>query len=195
MDGSVTERGSLAAHHSKAIKEARLVERKTCSFWMLAVRGDGELLCKGWLPPPPTVRGESFHRQREEPTCRNGTALTVILKLVIGGQSSAILIDLGAINLQFHGWFVPISLRPVLGIVAVYITNAVWSSCSWLIPPGGGFGIYKTAPRIWLRILSIALEEELKVPLCLMTIIIWSPVTVSLCFCIFSLPWLNLFFG
>ena len=27
----------------------------------------------------------------------------------------------------------------------------------------GGFGIYKTAHRIWLRILSIALEKELKV--------------------------------
>ena len=30
--------------------------------------------------------------------------------------------------------------------------------------PGGGFSIYKTAHRIWLRILSIALEKKLKVP-------------------------------
>ena len=29
--------------------------------------------------------------------------------------------------------------------------------------PGGGFSIYKTAHRIWLRILSIALEKKLKV--------------------------------
>ena len=29
--------------------------------------------------------------------------------------------------------------------------------------PGGGFSVYKTARRIWLRVLSIALEEELKV--------------------------------
>ena len=71
-----------------------------------------------------TERGRGLHAETAP------SALRVILKLVIGGQSSAILIDLGAINLQFHGWFVPISLRPVLGIVAVYITNAVWSSCS-----------------------------------------------------------------
>ena len=30
-------------------------------------------------------------------------------------------------------------------------------------PRGEGFSIYKTAHRIWLRILSIALERELKV--------------------------------
>ena len=30
-------------------------------------------------------------------------------------------------------------------------------------PPDGGFSIYKTAHRIWLRILAIALEKELKV--------------------------------
>ena len=29
--------------------------------------------------------------------------------------------------------------------------------------PGGGFSIYKTAHRIWLRVLSIALEKKLKV--------------------------------
>ena len=28
--------------------------------------------------------------------------------------------------------------------------------------PGGGFSICKTAPRTWLRILSLVLEEELK---------------------------------
>ena len=32
-----------------------------------------------------------------------------------------------------------------------------------LLPPGGDFGIYKIAHRIWLRILSVAHEEELKV--------------------------------
>lgn len=47
VDGSVTERRSLAAHHSNAIKEATLVGRKICSFWMLAVSGDRELLSKG----------------------------------------------------------------------------------------------------------------------------------------------------
>ena len=39
--------------------------------------------------------------------CRNSTALIVTLKLVISVTAS----------LEFHGQFVPISLRPVLGIV------------------------------------------------------------------------------
>ena len=30
-------------------------------------------------------------------------------------------------------------------------------------PFGGNFGIYKTAPRIWFRIVYIALEKELNV--------------------------------
>ena len=43
------------------------------------------------------------------------------------------------------------------------IMPTVWSSCSLLLPPGGGFNVYKTAHRIWLRMLSIALEKELEV--------------------------------
>ena len=35
--------------------------------------------------------------------------------------------------------------------------------CSWLLPPGGGFRVYKTVQGTWLRMLSISLEEELKV--------------------------------
>ena len=66
-------------------------------------------------------------------------------------------------NLQFQGWFVSISLRPVLGIRAVNVMAAVWSSCSLLLRPGGGFSICKTVHRIRLRILSLALEKELKV--------------------------------
>ena len=58
------------------------------------------------------------------------SALMVILKLVIGGLTSVILIVLGTVNLQFQGWFVSISLRPVLGIAAAYVMATVWSSCS-----------------------------------------------------------------
>ena len=32
-----------------------------------------------------------------------------------------------------------------------------------VLPSGGSFSIYKTALRIWLQILSITLEKELKV--------------------------------
>ena len=59
------------------------------------------------------------------------SALTGILKLVMGGLTSIILIVLGTVNLQFQGWFVSISLRPVFGTVAAYVTVIVWSSCNY----------------------------------------------------------------
>ena len=68
---------------------------------------------------------------------------------------------LSTVNFLFQGQLVPISLRPVPRIVAAYVMATVWSSCSQLHPPGGDFSIYKTAQRIWLRILSLAFEEEL----------------------------------
>ena len=51
--------------------------------------------------------------------------------------------------------------------------------------------------RAWLRILSVALEEALKTLTLLAdyTAIIWSALTLSLCFCMSSLLWLSLFFG
>ena len=42
-----------------------------------------------------------------------------------GGLISVILIVLSAINLQFQDWFVPISLSPVLKIVAAYVMAIV----------------------------------------------------------------------
>ena len=72
------------------------------------------------------------------------------------------MIALSTVNLQFQGWFVPISLRPVLGLVELI---------SWL--QSGHhvvnffhllrISVYKTAGRMWLRILPTVLEEELKV--------------------------------
>ena len=56
------------------------------------------------------------------------SALTVILKLVIGGLTSITVIVLSAVNLQLLGWFVPISLRPVLRVVAAsYVLATVLS--------------------------------------------------------------------
>ena len=48
-------------------------------------------------------------------------ALTVIFKLVMGGLTRVILVVLGAVNLQFQGQFVSISLRPVLGIAQLML--------------------------------------------------------------------------
>jgi len=58
------------------------------------------------------------------------SALTVILKWFICGLSNVILIVLSTVTLQSHGQFVPISLRPILGIVAAYVMATVWLSCS-----------------------------------------------------------------
>ena len=54
------------------------------------------------------------------------SALTGILKLVMGGLTSIIMIVLGTVNLQFQGWFVSISLSSILRIVAADITATVW---------------------------------------------------------------------
>ena len=56
------------------------------------------------------------------------SALTVILKLVIGDLTKIILIALNTVNLPFQGWFVIVSLRPTDRIVAVYVMVTVWSS-------------------------------------------------------------------
>ena len=69
-------------------------------------------------------RGRGLHVETAQ------SALTVILNLVISGLTSVILIVLGTVNLQFQVRFVPISLRPILGIVAAYVTATVWSSRS-----------------------------------------------------------------
>ena len=61
---------------------------------------------------------------------QHSSVLTVILKLVIGGLTSIILIALGTVNLQFQGPFVPISLSPVLRTVAACVVGTVWSSWS-----------------------------------------------------------------
>ena len=58
------------------------------------------------------------------------SSLTVIFKLVISGLTSIILVVLGTVDLQFQGPLVPISLRPVLRIVAAYVVGTVWSLCS-----------------------------------------------------------------
>ena len=58
------------------------------------------------------------------------SALTIILKLVISGLISVIFIVLSTVNLQFQGWFVPISLRPAFTILAAYVMAIARLSCS-----------------------------------------------------------------
>ena len=84
--------------------------------------GAGGHLSRGRLPTLATSGARAFvdrrrglHAEREE------SALTFIFRLVIGSLISITLVVLGTVNLQSHGPFVPISLRPVLGIVAAYV--------------------------------------------------------------------------
>ena len=49
------------------------------------------------------------------------SALSVVLKLVMQWSHSIILTILSIVSLQFQGQFVPISLRPVLRIVAAHV--------------------------------------------------------------------------
>ena len=51
------------------------------------------------------------------------SALTVILKLVIGGLTSVVLIVLSTVTLQFQGWFVPITRGQF---------SELWQLMSWL---------------------------------------------------------------
>ena len=120
-----------AVRRSKANKEARLVERKVCFILDASNRRGGRTSVQRATPHHWRSVGKSFYRWREGLHVETAqSALTVILKLVIGGLTSVILILLSTINLQFQGWFVPISLRPILIIVAAYVMATVWSSCS-----------------------------------------------------------------
>ena len=66
-----------------------------------------------------TDRGRGLHVKTAQ------AALTVLLKLVISGLISAILIALNTVNLQFQGQFPPISLRPVLRTVMLCYAYSV----------------------------------------------------------------------
>ena len=57
-------------------------------------------------------RGRGLHAETVQ------SALTIILKLAIGGLISVMLIVLGTVSLQFQGCIVSISLRLILRIVA-----------------------------------------------------------------------------
>ena len=58
------------------------------------------------------------------------SALIVIFKLVVCSLTSVIWMVGGTVKLQYQGLFVPIFLRPVLGIVAAHVLGTVRSSCS-----------------------------------------------------------------
>ena len=63
----------------------------------------------------------SWRRGLHEETAQSAL---IILKLVIGGLTTVILVALGTINLQFQDWFISVSLRLVLQTVEAYYVTA-----------------------------------------------------------------------
>ena len=115
----------------KPINKPGWWEGKFALFQMLAAGGEGRRLSKGQLsatdnrgPRAFVGRGRGLRAETAQ------SALTVVLKSVIGGLTSVILIVLGTAHRHFQGQFVSISLRPVLGIGAAYVVGTAWSSRS-----------------------------------------------------------------
>ena len=111
-----------------------MVERKVCFISDAGTCdgvGEGRHLSKGQLPAPapaiPEEQGIGAFIDRERELCAKTaqSALTVIFKLILGGLVSLILVVVGTVNLQFQGPFVPISLWPVLRIVAAHVLGTV----------------------------------------------------------------------
>ena len=118
----------LAAHCSEANEEARLVKRKACFNFSADNRGKGGRVSIGRLLSTDSQGARTFidwGRGLHVETAQS--LLTVLLKLVIGWLIRFILIVWDAVNLQFQGQFVSISLRPVLRVVAAYVLAIVWS--------------------------------------------------------------------
>ena len=126
------QKWGLAAHHSKANKEARLVGRKICFFWMPATGG-------GWgqtsvqRPTPPRLPGNQWARAfigegRGYMQKQHSQLWPSSWNWSCGGLTSVILSVFSTVNLQFQGRCFPISLRPTLRTVAAYVMATVWSS-------------------------------------------------------------------
>ena len=73
-------------------------------------------------PPPENQWARAFiDRERGLHAETAQSVLTVVLRLVIDGLTSIILIALGTVNLKFQHRFVSIFWRPILGMMAVYV--------------------------------------------------------------------------
>ena len=86
------------------------MEKKVCFI------SDAGNLWGGWQTsvqrstPPLTSRGWEHLEMEWGGRLHAKPSLTVVFKVVIGGLTSIILVVLGAVNIQFRGALVPISL-------------------------------------------------------------------------------------
>ena len=124
----------------------------------------GRHLSKGWLPfsptplPQPKSRGESIYGQSQGAVgtaCQNMAISNSCLQTGISDLTRIIL----TVNLKFCD--APFLCGQFLELLHLMFweqpSHHVGNFNTWC------FGICKTAHMIWLRILSIALEKELKV--------------------------------
>ena len=104
------------------------MERKVCfisetrNCWGRVQTSVQRLTSPHHHPAPDNQWGKSFYRQKDRATCRN-SIVNSDSHLQIGQWwlTRVILVVSGTVNLQFQGPFVPISLRPVLRIIAAYV--------------------------------------------------------------------------
>ena len=99
---------------SKTSEEARLVERRVCFILITCNPGwaGKQGISVQRLSTSHNQWARTFIVGGREPLAETAqSALTIILKLVIGDLISIIMIDLSTVNLYFQGLFVPISLR------------------------------------------------------------------------------------
>ena len=120
--------GDTTACHSKANKQARLVERKACFISDASNWGRGWQICVQRLTLPPDkqrVRAV-IDKVRGRVTCRNSIVISNShLQLVISGITSIFLVILGTVNVQFRAALVPIYLRSILITVATQVLGTV----------------------------------------------------------------------
>jgi len=88
---------------------------------MLEAGGESGYMSKGWLPHPVSQWARGFVDWG-----RGLHAETAQLWQSTWNWSSLL-------GIQFQGQFIPISLRPVLRIMAAYVMATVWSLYSWLL--------------------------------------------------------------
>ena len=156
-----------SAHCSKANTQAMLMERKM-GFTLNVGNWQGRVETSVQRTPHHPSRPWSFYRQKCR-GCIQGlhaetaqSALTVIFRLAIRWsdrhhldcfRSSSSLVPGSVCSHFFEAIFRNCgSLGHGYSLVIMELTSSTW-----------GFSICETAHRIWLRILSIVLEKELKV--------------------------------
>ena len=142
-------------------------------------------------------RDKSFYRQRERVACRN-SRVNADHHLEIGHQwSDQLHLDCFKYSYSSVLGFVCFHFsRSIFRSVAAYIMATVRSSCSsftW-----GGFQYLQDSSQGMAQNIIYSPWEGIKRSLTMLNgyiVIIWCPLTVFLCICMFSLLGLNLLFG